>query len=162
MAIFSQDFEKKIAGWSHDRRYEYGIGAFSGQWISRQDSLKIYSDGLDIQAVQISEKPRKYFLKVTFYLYDSVPAASNQVVFVIQMSRYDFIHNHYYSFPVNDIPGQQHGVWRRYEASFNLPEMTNPASRLKIFMWNQGRKIFYLDDFTIRFYQVRPISKTTA
>jgi len=162
VASFFNNFEKKMSGWNNDRRFRSVGIALSGTWVSRQDSLGAFSGGLKIQADQISGKPRRYYTSVSLSLMDSIAGATDEAFFIVQILQYDFVHDYYYSFRVNDLPGPLPGVWRQCNYSFNLPEMTNPSAILKLYIWNKGKGVFYLEDMKIKFFQTVRSRRTTA
>jgi hypothetical protein len=162
-ATFKNDFERIQQGWQNYPRIKKKEAAWSGSWFSRMDSSELYSAGLEVQTDRISGKPRMYYVEVSLMLSDSLPEATRDTYFIITIDDFDFQNDYYYAFRVNDTPvNNPHGTWRQLFFSFNLPDILNPAAKVKMFLWNPGKKVFYLDDLTIRFFQVLPSRSTTA
>lgn len=47
---------------------------------------------------------------------------------------------------------QAEGEWKKAEFIFQLPQLKDKRSNLKVYLWNQGHNHIYLDDFSVLIY----------
>ena len=47
---------------------------------------------------------------------------------------------------------QAEGEWEKAEFIFQLPQLSDKMSNLKVYLWNQGHNHIYLDDFSVLIY----------
>jgi len=149
--IYKTDFEKDTGVWKrpYDKQVPY---AHSGRFIGYLDSLHPYSATLEIKPEELSSYPAVFYVEGNVWIRDSVKGSSNNAFFVLSMDQYDQKGNYWYGFPVNDVPENPAGIWRNCRFSLTLPEFRVPGKTLKIYIWNNGKKPFMIDDFYVAFY----------
>jgi hypothetical protein len=152
--LYKTDFEKTTDPWR--RPYNRNASfAHSGQFIGYLDSLHPYSVTLEIKPEGLSPYPAIFYIEGSVWIRDSIKGSSNGAFFVFSVDSLDQIGNYYYNFPVNDIPDNPDRVWRECKFSLTLPEFRTPGRLLKIYIWNNGKKPFMIDDFSVAFYCVK-------
>ncbi len=152
ICIIANSFEKELAGWKNDTRLSRPGLAYNGKFVGVLDSLNEFSPGLDAVSGKIFKVPSKPYCRVSIMIFDSTIGASNEGYFVASIDSFDHRHNFWYGFRLNDIPRYIQGKWQRETYGFNLPEITNPAAKIKMYVWDPRRKTFYIDDLQIEFY----------
>jgi hypothetical protein len=151
-------FEKTEENWNYAFIKSYS-NAKSGKHVNYLDSLNIYSSGFFIRADRISKIPARYYIEGSLSVYDSVPGASNKANLVFSMDSINFGENYYQGIHLNDIPVNPYRKWRKCNFSLTLPRILNPKGILKIYVWNIGKKVFWIDDFRLTFYIDRSASR---
>jgi hypothetical protein len=126
--------------------------AHSGRFVGYLDSLHLYSGTLIIKPEELSPYPAVFYVEGSVWVRDSIKGASNRAFIVTSMDSLDQRGNYWYGFPVNDVPDNPVGVWRNCRFSLTLPEFRTPGRRLKIYVWNSGKKPFMIDDFSVKFF----------
>ena len=149
---FRNDLEKEIPNWNYSGRMEKPGLAYSGKFAGVLDSLREFSPGLDAAADSISAHPEQLFCKVSLLVRDSIRGASNNAYFVVSIDSFDNQYNYWSGWRLNDIPQKNTGNWRFCAYQFNLPEITNPKAKIKMYVWNPRRKPFLVDDLRFDFY----------
>lgn len=126
--------------------------AFSGRKAGYIDSVYVYSPGLDLRINKLSPVPVTFYITGSFMVRDSSAGASNKALLVMSMDSISPGENWWFGFPVNEIPVNPPMVWRKCQFSLEVPVIHNPVGRLKIYIWNTGKKSFLIDDFNLTFY----------
>ncbi|MCX6243347.1 MAG: hypothetical protein NTU98_01465 [Bacteroidetes bacterium] len=151
VAAFRTDLEEVKVDWNNSTTREVSY-AHSGKTVGYLDSINVYSATLQIHPEQLSALPVTFYVKGSIWIRDSLPGSSNQAFFVMSMDSLDQNGNYWYGFPVNDIPLNPARTWRECRFSLTLPEFRTPSRTLKIYVWNNGKKPFMVDDFSLEFY----------
>jgi hypothetical protein len=149
--IYHTDFEKISDTWKNsvNKIVPY---AHSGKFVGYMDSLHPYSATLEIKPDTISAYPALFYIEGSVWIRDSLKGSSNKAFFVFSMDSIDQQGNYWYGFPVNDVPDNPSGVWRKCKFSLTLPEFRVSGKILKIYVWNDGKKPFMIDDFSIALF----------
>jgi hypothetical protein len=150
--LYRTDFEKVSPSWKNsvNKIVPY---AHSGRFVGYTDSLHPYSATLEIKPDSISAYPAIFYIEGSVWLRDSLKGSSNKAFFVFSMDSIDQQGNYWYGFPVNDVPDNPEGVWRKCKFSLTLPEFRVPGKILKIYVWNNGKKPIMIDDFSVAFFK---------
>lgn len=158
--VFEHDFEKSQTGWNDKYRKNDSLHSFSGRFLGKLDSIYEYSPGLEMQADTFAPGGGKLFCKVGLMLNDSSPGASNGAYLVISIDSIDKGFNYWNGLKLNEIPQQVSGQWRKCTFQWNLPIIKNPSAVIKIYVWNQRRKTFAIDDLRIELYRAKQYSSS--
>lgn len=59
---------------------------------------------------------------------------------------------HYYSFGLNLVPNTVSAEWKKQTYTVELPKMRAPGDVLKIYVWNQHKQDFCIDNFKVKLY----------
>ena len=149
--VFSNDFELPAEGWNPNRIVETRR-AFSGLHAGYLDSLHQFSPGISVATRQFGSAPARFYLTGEVMVWDSIVGASNGALVVLSMDSIRHGENWWQGFRLNDIPVNSSKTWRKCTFSLMLPEISNPAGILKVYIWNTQKKPMLVDDFRVRVY----------
>ena len=161
MANFRNNFEKPQPGWINQDPWiagSRGQGAGSREQGAASRAVFLFTKdrefgpGIDIPYFSLRKDPSMIFCNIGLKLRDSIPSASNEAMLVIAVDSLNKSYNYYNAFRLNDIPYFTSSSWRSLHYSVNLPKITNPNARLKIYLWNPGKGVFMVDEMEIRLY----------
>lgn len=62
--------------------------------------------------------------------------------------------DHYYTFPLNEIPGTVSGTWQTTAYSIEIPGVKAAGNRLDIYIWNWRQARFRVDNFRVKLYGI--------
>jgi len=155
MKIFKNDFESDtIQNWN-PVSIRNTLHAYSGKKAGYTDSVYVFSPGLEIRMNRLSRVPVTLYITGSLMVRDSSAGATNKALIVLSMDSINPGENYWFGFPINEIPVNRPMIWRKCQFSLELPEICNPSGRLKIYVWNTGKKSFLIDDFILTFYKDR-------
>jgi uncharacterized membrane protein YphA (DoxX/SURF4 family) len=149
--LYRTDLEKVSDVWKNsvNKIVPY---AHSGRFVGYMDSLYPYSATLEIRPDTLTDYPALFYVEGSVWVRDSIKGASDKAYIVFSMDSIDQQGNYWYGFPVNDVPDNPAGVWRKCRFSLTLPEFRVPGKVLKIYIWNNGKKPLMIDDFSVTFF----------
>jgi len=153
--VFEHDLEKSQTGWNDRYRKLDSTHSFSGRYLGPLDSVHYYSPGLEMRADSFAPGGGKLYCKVSLMLNDSSPGASDHAYLVINIDSIDKGFNYWNGLRLNGIPRKITGQWRKCTYQWNLPIIKNPKAVIKIYVWNQWRKTFAVDDIRIELYRAK-------
>jgi hypothetical protein len=152
VAVYQNNLEKELRGWNNGARIVRPGVAYSSKTAGILSSAYEFSAGLHCRMDTVPGFPGQFFCEVSLMLRDSTPGAGNPAFLVASIDSFDYKHNVWYDFKLNDIPRYKAREWRMQTYSFNLPLVTNPKAVLKIYVWNPARKWFTIDDWVVVLY----------
>lgn len=95
---------------------------------------------------------RKLWAEVQLTRIDLSPQSSDGTLLVVQKQNVSGENLYYYAFPINDIPSQHTGQLDTFNYSFGMPCLNNENELLNIYLWNQKRGTFEIDEVSIAIY----------
>lgn len=114
------------------------------------DSLNKYSPALEIPYSKLTKKDHAW-IRVTVDVYPISEVATNTLSFVTH-----FLHNEFpYKYSAIDAtkfkvkPNQ----WNKVSYYYLTPEVRNSSDALKVFVWNRGKGITYIDNLKIEVFE---------
>ncbi len=150
--LYRTDFEKFSDVWKNSVNKIVPF-AHSGRSVGYMDSLHPYSATLEIRPDTLSPLPVVFYVEGSVWVRDSIKGSSDKAFFVFSMDSINQQVNYWYGFPINDIPDNPARVWRKCRFSLTLPEFKVPGKVLKIYVWNNGKKLVMIDDFSIMLFK---------
>ncbi len=152
--IYENDFEKPADGWINNTVVETPR-AYSGSHAGYLDSLHQFSPGIAVRTGKLFKMPAVCYVTGELMVWDSLRGASNGALVVLSMDTLTPGENWWQGFRLNDVPQESCKIWRKCKFSLMLPEIANPQTILKIYIWNTRKKPMLVDDFRVRFYSGR-------
>ncbi|MCX6282485.1 MAG: hypothetical protein NTU51_11045 [Bacteroidetes bacterium] len=152
LASFENSFDKPQPNWINQDPWMLAACKASGKKAFLFTKNCEFGPGIEIHYGCLSKVPSPLYCEIGLKLYDSIPEASNQAMFVVAIDSINRSYNYYNAFRLNEIPLSEPGTWRPVNYSFNLPRITNPNALLKLYLWNPGKGTFMADDMEIRVY----------
>ena len=152
--VLANDFEKPRENWSSLTTVKTSV-ASSGSQAGYLDSVHPFSSGISISMKQLAKVPSMLYVEGEVMVLDSLSGASNRCLVVLSMDSVRKGENWWYGFLLNDTPQKTVKKWRKCTFSLMTPEIENPTSILKIYIWTTGRKPVLIDDFLVRIYSRR-------
>ncbi len=114
------------------------------------DSLNIYSPALEIPYSKLTKKDHAW-IRVTVDVYPISEVATNTLSFVTH-----FLHNTFpYKYSAMDATKFkiQPNQWNKVSYYYLTPEVRNSSDALKVFVWNRGKGITYIDNLKIEVFE---------
>lgn len=155
--VYYTSFEKVSDQWKNSF-YLKTKNAHSGSYTGFMDSLHQYSATVMLKPDELADYPAVFYVEGSVWIRDSIKGASNNAYVVISMDSLDQKGNYWYGFPVNDVPDNPAGIWRKCRFSLTLPEFRIPGRTLKIYIWDSGKKPVMIDDFTLIFFTEKKVA----
>lgn len=97
---------------------------------------------------------RALFAEIKLDRFESDKHSFNEAFCVIEYknSQGEIYYN--YSFKLNDYPHTQFKVWDRYSYSVELKKIKSRQDTIRIYVWNQSKAHFYLDNVQIELFSI--------
>jgi hypothetical protein len=97
---------------------------------------------------------RALFAEIKLDRFESDKHSFNDAFFVIEYknSQGEIYYN--YTFKLNDYPHTQFKVWDRYSYSVELKRIKSRQDTIRMYVWNQSKARFYLDNFQIELFSI--------
>jgi hypothetical protein len=85
---------------------------------------------------------------------DLVASHKNGALFVVEI--FDALGNRYRygTFPVSEIPPRNPNNWMQEKYSIEIQEIRNATDKIKIYIWNQEKQPFLIDDVEIKIFAI--------
>lgn len=149
-SIFSlhDDFEKlpsnaKVCSWvdkQHGRACDY--------------SDRDYNLLFTISANQSFLSERALFAEIQLDRIELEKHGFNEAFFVIEyQNKFGEIYFNY-TFKLNDYPRELFSIWETYKYSVELKKMKAPSDTIRMYVWNQSKARFYLDNVQIELFSI--------
>lgn len=143
---YSTDFESE-PGWLNDDRLTNSGGAHSGRWYLSSGEFTPFTPSFELKARTISRRPLR---RVDFTGWVRTSALPSRVQLVLSAEA-DTTSIYYVAKPLEEYL-KKAGEWTQISTGFDIPNGSfGPDNTVKIYLWSPDRKIFGLDDVTIRF-----------
>ena len=152
LASFRAGFEKPQPHWTNQDQWMLQKNSGNANMVFLFTNDREFGPGIAIPYDSLRRDPSPLYCELSLRLYDSLPAASNQAMLVINIDSINRSYNFYTAFRLNDIPSTGSGSWRYMHYSINLPKIINPKAILKLYLWNPGKGTFLVDDVEINIY----------
>ena len=118
-----------------------------GKYAFRMDGRTEYSPGICqlVSTLQvIGEKP---LLRVRLYVFIPKPAPGMHTLLVISFEHGNKPYS-YTSVNLNDVKLRP-GKWDQVSLEAEVPAFLSPKDLVKVYIWNPGKQVFYMDDLRI-------------
>lgn len=146
---FSTDFEKTQPGWGNHSISKPIVGAHSGLFTTKVDSLLEYSDGLSFTATNTLFNKKNILLKTSFWKYDN--QSQSKAKFVISIDSPDG--KNYFWRALNETVPNLKGDWEKVTSAIELPLIKTAQDKISIYLWNLGKKQILIDDIEVNFIE---------
>ena len=125
--------------------------AFSGQRSFLVDAQTEYSPGLFRSMSEISKKPDgiQIFASVYIYLADSLTTTNTPFVVSLEHEGKSYSYTPVYL----EKSGLKPGQWNQVRLTAQLPGIQSEKDILKVYIWNPGKRRFYMDDLKVDILQ---------
>jgi hypothetical protein len=148
------DLEKEYKNWNIIRN-NISDTAFEGKYSFRMDSNNIYSPAFILtvpDSMKEFHSENIYIQFKTLYFESSVNATEGSLfVFSVDSNNQPF---YYKSYDIKKLADSVHGLWRKSNAGFRVPENLPDSSLMRFYIWNRERKEYLLDNIEIEFYTI--------
>ncbi len=120
--------------------------AHSGRFSSKVDSINRFSFGFSNTFMHISDT-LPLSVDVSAWIYYSQKDINNSLVLSIDSSGNNI---YYKGIPLTDSI-KAINTWQQIKTTFELPKRILPSELLKIYVWNNDKNPFYVDDLKLIF-----------
>jgi hypothetical protein len=114
------------------------------------DSTCEFSPGISITYENITSKPYAW-IHATVYIYTSVPFNENPASLVITFEHKGFGYK-YNAFDLSKYKIELN-KWNKISVDYLTPEVRRTSDVLKVYIWHQGKKKFYISDLNVDAYE---------
>ncbi|MDF1672592.1 MAG: hypothetical protein P1U41_03755 [Vicingaceae bacterium] len=97
---------------------------------------------------------RGLFAKISLDRYELEYNSCKNALVIIQFSDSEKNKYHYYKIRINEVPDSATKSWENYTYNVELPKIQNLSDEIKIYIWNKEKKPFYIDNFSIKLYNI--------
>ncbi len=143
----ASDFEKKQEGWGNNLLLKPYTGAHSGSNATKVDSVSEYSDGLSIVATTKMCNKKNILLKTSFWKYDNQIGSKAKLVVSIEGAD----EKTYFWRAINETKTNSTVAWEKEIGAVELPKIKTETDKIKIYLWNLGKKQILIDDVVVDF-----------
>ncbi len=99
-------------------------------------------------------KTRGLFAEISLDRYELEYNSCENALVIIQFSDNERHNYHYYKIRINETPDTPTKSWKNYTYNVELPKIQNLSDELKIYIWNKEKKPFYIDNFSIKLFNI--------
>jgi hypothetical protein len=85
---------------------------------------------------------------------DLAVSRKNGALFVVEISDELGEKYRYGTFPVSEIPPRDSNKWTQEEYSIEIQEVRNATDKIKIYIWNQEKQPFLIDDVELKIFAI--------
>lgn len=144
--VYFNNFES-IKGWSKLQLEKTTV--HSGVYANQLDVENPYGETFELPFKEIAEQQLK---KVRVKFWTLLPDTSVKAKLVIEINQPDKKNVFWIAKSIEDYV-KTPGTWTEVALEFTLPDKSiiSPENFIKIFPWNLGKQILYVDDFRIEF-----------
>ncbi len=146
------DFDTKKQNWTYNHIIQLSGKTHSGNAVSFVDSTTEFGDCYTLSTDCIIRNKKNLVLKTSFWKYETMPNSDAKLIVSIESP--DGKPYFYYvlnEIKTNDkIPFKQ---WTRIVGVAALPIIKSKENVIKIYLWNVGKKLIYIDDMDFQFVQ---------
>jgi hypothetical protein len=97
---------------------------------------------------------RALFAEIKLNRFESDKHSFNEAFCVIEYKNPQGEIYYNYTFKLNDYPHAQFKVWETYNYSVELNKIKSPNDTIRMYVWNQSKARFYLDNFQIELFSI--------
>ncbi len=119
----------------------------SGNYASKTDAKEPYSLAL---VKELTETPGNFsniWFDVTFYAYSAFQVDEVLLVFDIEAPG---LERHWRGIHLNENMSAELGKWQKVNYQYRVPSTHKNAKRLKVYVYNNSGKPFYIDDLQVK------------
>jgi hypothetical protein len=120
----------------------------SGKYSLVVDQRQEYTPGMCNTVGSLSEKfDINTVIKATVYIYPLQTLDKPNTLFIISLEN----GNKSYSYSSIDLKAQElvPGKWNKVMLQTTAPEIKSPDDLIKVYIWNPGKQLFYMDDLNV-------------
>lgn len=128
-------------------------------WVEQHGSVCDYSDRdynllFTIPANQSFLSERALFAEIQMDRFEHEKYSFNEAFFVIEyQNKFGEIYFNY-TFKLNDYPRELFRNWETYNYSVELKKIKAPSDTIRMYVWNQSKTRFYLDNVQIELFSI--------
>ena len=97
---------------------------------------------------------RGLFAEVTLDRYELEEASATEAFFGYSLTTAEGEQYHYSAFPINEVPPSTAQEWKQLHYRFEIHPLRAASDQLQLFIWNKGRKPFYVDNVNVQLYRI--------
>ena len=113
------------------------------------DGSTEYSPGIFLKYSEVSKIRKDVRVAATVQVYSTEGFSDNPALLVFSLE--DFRGSYAYFSQEIGSPDRKAGQWNRISLKASLPEIRSGGNRVKLYVWNRGKKRFWIDDLTVEF-----------
>ena len=121
--------------------------AYSGSRSFKMYKKTEFSPGLEIKCSAISSLKKNIRIRASAFLFFPDSLQSGQVLFVVSLEEKNQPYQ-YEAMSLNDIKFNVN-QWTKVSFTVHLKEIKSYNDIVKVYLWDPGKKKFYLDDFKV-------------
>ncbi len=159
---YVNDYEKEVADFTNGEISDMGFcgepqshcchysdrNEFGTELSIKPESAKVVS------GIGVSTLHEVLFAKIELKRYETSFNSSSGALLAIDITSDKS--EYYNAIPLNDTPSEEAGKWKKYNYTFEIPKPLSPNGVIKIYVWNRGKKDFYIDDFKVQIFKLFP------
>jgi hypothetical protein len=123
---------------------------YSGKYSFKLDSLSIFSPTIESPYYELTNKGHAW-IRVTAYIFPTRDVSIDPFSLVVH-----FVHNGWpYKYYTFDSPKMnlELNKWNRISFNYLSPEVRRNRDYLKVYFWNRGKGIFFIDDLQVEIFE---------
>lgn len=97
---------------------------------------------------------RGLFAQISLDRFELETNSSNHALLIIQFTDSTKNNYHYYKIKINETPDTSAKTWKNYTYNVELPKIKNLTDQLKIYIWNKEKQSFYIDNFSVKLFNI--------
>jgi hypothetical protein len=124
--------------------------SYSGKYSFKMDSANIFSSAIEAPYYELTNKGHAW-IRLTAYVYPMKDASVDPFSLVVH-----FVHNGYpYKYYTYDSPKMKLELnkWNKITFDYLTPEVRRDKDYLKVYFWNRGKAVFYVDDLQVDVFE---------
>jgi hypothetical protein len=123
--------------------------AHSGTHSYSMNGGSEFSPGFVFKYSEISDVHENVRVKAEVFVYPLTGFRENPADFVLSLGHRD-VNYGYFSVPLENLDLKE-GQWNAVTLHATLPEIRSGEDEVKIYLWHRGKRLFYMDDISVRF-----------
>lgn len=148
---FFNDNEKTYENWGKANVISIGNLAYSGNNVCLLDSVHEYSTTLDLKADSAILNNDRIFIRTSFWVYNTTSDANAGLVVTVDSVGTTVF---WKSYDINTRP-EKSNYWEKFYYDFKMPVVFSAGNILKVYIWNQRKKKFFIDDFEVELVEAK-------
>lgn len=149
---FKTDFENSTSGWNGAGAVDAGNEAHSGKMCGILDANNEYGNTLMLYGFKDLNEYKKPALIFSGYLHDKNRFPSDKLQVVISYDKSDGGTYFYKSRLIDNFVDRKNG-WKKFEVALRIDPLRNENDVVKIYIWNQYKETFLIDDLNVQFVE---------
>ena len=143
VAVFWKDFEGDGAP---------AAQAHSGKNVLVFNEVTEFGSEIRIQNVPGINASSELFVKASLWRYELEQFAADKALIAISLEGADGQSYNINYVRINELPRKEFNKWHKTEYNFYLPKMKKDGDLVKLYIWNPGKRKFYVDDVKVEIF----------